>query len=135
MGVKMSRRTKSTISNDQLEIFKLKMDHFEEIFDWLSLKDLLELSQTCNRMKRIVGYYIMTKYVKTKLVFSLFNNTRHPSIRLPGKWHTEKGPYYLGLSSFLTKVKLHNLEFIRYVLHMENQRKPFPIWKQIGSNR
>lgn len=49
-------------SQKTTEIFKLKMDHFEEIFDWLSLQDLVRLSQTCDSMKQIVGYYIKTHY-------------------------------------------------------------------------
>ena len=54
--------------NDQshAEIFKLKMDDFEEIFDWLSLKDLVALSQTCKRMQHIVGYWMKTNYAAVK---------------------------------------------------------------------
>lgn len=50
----------------QAEIFKLKMDHFDEIFDYLSLHDLVVLSQTCERMRRIVGYYIRTNYAASE---------------------------------------------------------------------
>lgn len=50
----------------QAEIFKLKMDHFEEIFDYLSLHDLVVLSQTGKRMRRIVGYYVKTNYAASE---------------------------------------------------------------------
>lgn len=49
-------------SQKQSEIFKLKIDHFEELFDWISLKDLIALGRTCKRMQRIVGYYLRTNY-------------------------------------------------------------------------
>lgn len=58
------------IPNDQpqAEIFKLKMDHFEELFDWLSICDFVALGQTCKRMHRIVGYYFKKTYAATEFV-------------------------------------------------------------------
>lgn len=44
------------------DIFKLKIDHFEELFDWLSLDDMLKLAATCKRMQRIVGYCCRNMY-------------------------------------------------------------------------
>lgn len=58
------------IEKSQAEIFKLKMDHFEEIFEWLSAKDLAELSQTCKRMQHVVGYYIKTNYAALDFKFT-----------------------------------------------------------------
>lgn len=43
-------------------IFKLNVDCFEELFDWLSLADLRAFRQTCKRMKRVVDYYIEINY-------------------------------------------------------------------------
>lgn len=55
------RLTKSKSNNNApAEIFKLKMDHFEEIFNWLLLRDVFAFGQTCQRMKHVVGYYIKT---------------------------------------------------------------------------
>ncbi|XP_055303250.1 uncharacterized protein LOC129568935 [Sitodiplosis mosellana] len=53
-------------NQSQAEIFKLKIDHFEELFDWLSLNNLVALSKTCKRMQRIAGYYIKTTYAAVK---------------------------------------------------------------------
>lgn len=111
MGAKMSRRRKS---NDQLEIFKLKMDHFEEIFDWLTLKDLLELSKTCNRMNIIVGYYIKTKYVAGD--FNLDMNGIQ-SLHNP----QTKG---VKLDPFLKKLRFHYLEYIEYDSREQKCGKP-----------
>lgn len=36
-------------------IFKLKVDHFEEIFDFLELKDLHAINQTCKRLQQVTG--------------------------------------------------------------------------------
>lgn len=38
------------------DIFKLTVDCFEEVFDYLSLKDLAAIGQTCKRMQRIAGH-------------------------------------------------------------------------------
>lgn len=79
----------------QAEIFKLKMDHFEELFDWLSVKDLIALGQTCKRMQCIVDYYIRMKYAEICLEFNPLRNPR-TDIRLNLN----------GLSSFLKRIVL-----------------------------
>lgn len=45
-------------------IFKMDIDCFEELFEWLSAAELRTLSCTCKRLKRIVNYYIRTIYPK-----------------------------------------------------------------------
>lgn len=52
------------IPNDQpkAETFKLKIDHFGKLFDWLSLEDLNMLAKTCKHMQRIVGIYFEPNY-------------------------------------------------------------------------
>lgn len=64
---KMSEENASSVDvvpNDQpqAEIFRLKMDHFEELFDWLSLEDLTALGETCKRMQSIASFYVKTNY-------------------------------------------------------------------------
>lgn len=44
-------------------IFKLNIDCFYEIFDWLSLKDLISIANTCKRMQRIAGQFFQLNYV------------------------------------------------------------------------
>lgn len=43
-------------------IFKLDVDCFEELFEWLSMDDLRALRQTCTRLKQVVDFYIDTNY-------------------------------------------------------------------------
>lgn len=43
-------------------IFQLNVDCFHEIFDWLSLKDLISIGQTCKRLQRIAGNFFHTNY-------------------------------------------------------------------------
>lgn len=43
-------------------IFKLNVDCFHEVFDWLSLKDLTAVGKTCKRLKRIAGHFIQSNY-------------------------------------------------------------------------
>lgn len=38
-------------------ILMLKVDHFEEIFDFLGLEDLNAISQSCTRLQQVAGYY------------------------------------------------------------------------------
>lgn len=50
-------------SNSALScIFKLNVDCFEEVFEWLSLTDLKALRQTCKRFKTIIDYCITTNF-------------------------------------------------------------------------
>ncbi|XP_031640983.1 uncharacterized protein LOC116352482 [Contarinia nasturtii] len=44
------------------EIFKLNIDCFEEVFDYLSLSDLTAMGQTCKRMERIAGHCFQLSY-------------------------------------------------------------------------
>lgn len=44
------------------QIFKLNVDCFEHLFEWLSLNDLLSIRRTCKRMKAVVDYYIKLNY-------------------------------------------------------------------------
>lgn len=56
----------SEASNNQYrpQIFKLNVDCFEYLFEWLSLKELLKLRCTCKPIKLIVEYYIKLNYLK-----------------------------------------------------------------------
>lgn len=47
-----------------LDMLSLNVDCFEELFEWLLIKDLFTLRQTCKRLKKIVDYYIKTNYPK-----------------------------------------------------------------------
>ncbi|XP_031635386.1 uncharacterized protein LOC116348505 isoform X2 [Contarinia nasturtii] len=44
------------------DIFKLNIDCFEEVFDYLSLKDFTAMGQTCKRMQRIAGHCFQLNY-------------------------------------------------------------------------
>lgn len=50
------------IPNEQSELFKLNIDCLEELFEFLSLKDLHCLGQTCKRMQQIVGVYFRDNF-------------------------------------------------------------------------
>lgn len=55
------------------DIFKMNIDCFEELFDWLSLGDLFDLRVTCKRFKKIVDYYFKVNYPRIGK-FKLNNN-------------------------------------------------------------
>lgn len=54
-------------------ILMLKVDHFEEIFDLLDLKDLSAINKTCKRLRAVAGYYFRETYSLRELV--LFNQS------------------------------------------------------------
>ncbi|XP_031634204.1 uncharacterized protein LOC116347653 isoform X2 [Contarinia nasturtii] len=45
-----------------MEFTSINIDCLEELFEWLSLKDLFALRRTCKRLKKVVDYYIKTNY-------------------------------------------------------------------------
>lgn len=50
------------------DILKLHIGCLEEVFDYLSVKDLVSVGQTCKRLNRVVGYIIGQKYPNTQLI-------------------------------------------------------------------
>ncbi|XP_055303365.1 uncharacterized protein LOC129569014 [Sitodiplosis mosellana] len=61
-------------SHEASELFTLNIDCLEEIFEWLSTKELFALRQTCKRMKRIIDFYIRA-YYPTIGRFRLYNSS------------------------------------------------------------
>lgn len=56
-----------SISSNELDqppthMFKLIIDCFEHLFEWLSLQELLVFRRTCKRMHAVVNYYIKFNY-------------------------------------------------------------------------
>lgn len=54
----------SKIRRQTGDIFKLNIDCFEALFDYLSLHDLLSLSETCNRLHQLIKYYFHLNNVR-----------------------------------------------------------------------
>lgn len=48
--------------NQPRHFVKVNVDCWERIFDYLSLRDILGMSQTCQRMRQIGGYYFRTNF-------------------------------------------------------------------------
>lgn len=49
-------------ANQPLHFVKLNVDCWERIFDLLSLRDILAMNQTCQRMCTIGGYYFRENF-------------------------------------------------------------------------
>lgn len=54
--------TGTSSGDPQAQIFKMDIDCFEELFEWLSLEELLVLRQTSKRFKQLADYYIREYY-------------------------------------------------------------------------
>lgn len=55
--------------NQHSDIFRLSIDCFEDIFDYMSLQDLAKFGQTCERIQRIVGHHFRQSYQGAKVSF------------------------------------------------------------------
>ncbi|XP_055326436.1 uncharacterized protein LOC129580230, partial [Sitodiplosis mosellana] len=62
-------------------IFKLNAICCDDLFEWLSLKDLHSLGQTCKRMQRLTGVYFQENYKETRL-FCENRNIYHNKIMM-----------------------------------------------------
>ncbi|XP_055325204.1 uncharacterized protein LOC129579291 isoform X1 [Sitodiplosis mosellana] len=69
-----------SIASKSSPIFKLNVDCFEELFEWLSFSDLLAFRLVCKRFKQIIDYHIKTEFPR-KLLGS-------------AKSLAKNGPYY-----------------------------------------
>ncbi|XP_055306234.1 uncharacterized protein LOC129570589 [Sitodiplosis mosellana] len=58
-----------SIDESSPELFVLNIDCLEEIFEWLSLSDLLTLRQTCKQLRHVVNYYIKANYPTIEMGF------------------------------------------------------------------
>lgn len=52
----------NSLQNPSASIFTLGADCFNEVFDWLALKDLIAVGKTCKRLQRIAGDYFKLNY-------------------------------------------------------------------------
>lgn len=50
------------LNQPNLKFIKVNVDCWEKIFDFLSLRDILAMSQTCQRMRQIGGYYFRENF-------------------------------------------------------------------------
>lgn len=55
--------------HDRPQIFKLDVDCVQEMFDWLSIKDISAVSETCTRMQRIAKDYYETNLAAVELEY------------------------------------------------------------------
>lgn len=112
MGIIREIIPNNSPSHELPPIFKLKMDHFEEIFEWLSIKDLVMLGQTCNRMKQIVGYYIKMHYTAT--VFNYEEDgiyAEFPPLVRRNCFHVERSKVD-GFHAYMRKLAIYDLEYV-----------------------
>lgn len=62
--------TVSAKNNEQIaKIFKLNVDCFEEIFDFLSVGDLMTISRTCKRLQKIGGNFFRSTYSGFTMIY------------------------------------------------------------------
>lgn len=55
-------------SSSSTAIFKLDIDCFHEIFDWLRLDDLISIGNTCRRLQQVAGDFYRTNYGKNRMI-------------------------------------------------------------------
>lgn len=52
----------------QSDIFKLNIDCFEEILDYLDIFDLISFGQSCKRLQEVAGYWFRENYSRHKII-------------------------------------------------------------------
>ncbi|XP_031633807.1 uncharacterized protein LOC116347375 [Contarinia nasturtii] len=63
MGNKQSQATVfAPLDSESSKIFNLTIDCFDEIFEYLNVKDLHSFGQTCKRMNKVAGEYFKQNY-------------------------------------------------------------------------
>lgn len=99
-------RSQSTVYQKEIpRIFKLTIDCFDEIFEYLSSQDMLTLSQTCKTMQQVVGEYAKANYTEATKLGS--NGILSPTI--VSKVFSNDGTESAQSSGFN--------QFIRYIFH------------------
>lgn len=66
---KESNQNQVTIVENASEIFRLTVDCFEDLFEYLPFKDLTIVGQTCKRMQRVVGHYFQQSFKAARATF------------------------------------------------------------------
>lgn len=69
------------------DIFKLNAICCDDLFEWLSIKDLYSLGQTCKRMHRLTGLYFQENFRKLRLEYinqKIYNRLYEPRAELCG---------------------------------------------------
>ncbi|XP_055306451.1 uncharacterized protein LOC129570762 [Sitodiplosis mosellana] len=101
-----NKREKRMKESDSPKIFKLDIDCFDEIFEYLSLEDLHSFGQTCKTMQQVTGQYFKRNYVGAE------------------KFTNEDGIYTVcsGIEH-RTKISGFN-QFINYTSHYHNELGP-----------
>lgn len=88
----------------EAKIFKLDIDCFDEVFEYLSLKDLHSVGQTCKFMQQVAGQYFRRNYIKAE------------------KFTNDDGIYTVSSGSNRVKISGFN-QFINYTSHYHNECK------------
>lgn len=88
------------------QIFKLDLDCFDEIFEYLSLIDLHSLAQTCTALQQMTGKYFRRNYIGAE------------------KFTNDDGIYTMCSGSNRVKLSSFN-KLINYTSHYHNEHGPF----------
>lgn len=55
------------LSNSTAKIFKLNLDCFDELFDYLSLGEIYQIGHTCKTMQKIAGVHFQRNYIAAEI--------------------------------------------------------------------
>lgn len=111
-----SNRNQSINSHKETpRIFKLNIDCMDEIFEYLTSQDMLNLGQTCKTMQKLVGEYVKSN----DMLISKFDGFCSGILSIPSFCST------VLLNDKIENVQLSGFnEFIRYIRHNEMPKQP-----------
>ncbi|XP_055303136.1 uncharacterized protein LOC129568838 isoform X1 [Sitodiplosis mosellana] len=97
------------IKEDRPSIFELNIDCFDEIFDYLSAKDLLALSWTCRTIQQVVGEYAKANYLSAAKFDE--SDVVHQVFSCDGTEYAETPSF----NQFIKHISLNGNQSIRYI--------------------
>lgn len=92
------------------DIFKLNIDCFDEVFDYLPIKDLISVGKTCKRLQNVAGYCFRQNFSAIE-VASHSNCLKHFGL------HTE----VTHLAQFIHKFLVYSRDGLQYFLNVQSK--------------
>lgn len=98
---------------ETIRIFELKTKCFDEIFDFLQLKDLCAISESCDHLKKISGQYFLQNYKSKAVTIQMMDAQICECV---DGLHTNLGQY-----AYEVQIYEEKIEIFKYIASNMNQ--------------
>lgn len=108
------RKIRST-KTQQPKIFQLNIDCFDEIFEYLSVKDLHSFGQTCGRMNKVAGEYFKRNYRSAKKHYNYSHGKNGIICKTYSAYFVDRYRHLIEINGFIN--------FMPYVIFYDDNKK------------